>query len=189
MTVEIVWQRVESFCAFPIFVWELPSYLLFRASSRDKACFEFSNVPLKHSFWRVCPGKPESFSFDKTCFIQERTLGDNCWSVALKCFSTRLKMCTHIEDSFFLESFFLCRGGEKGYCVIRDWVLLISWKAKIQMKIRELWVVCLWWYVNLKIFCAIFVTFNNFFSWKWSFSWKQILQWSQWTFKWTFLKV
>ena len=109
MTVEIVWQRVESFCSFPIFVWELPSYLLFRASSRDKACFEFSNVPLKHSFWRVCPGKPESFSFDKT-FLYKRTLGDNCWSVALKCFSTRLEMCTHIEDSFFLESFFLCRG-------------------------------------------------------------------------------
>ena len=40
--------------------------------------------------------------------------------VALKCFSTRLKMCTHIEDSFFLEQFFLCRGGERGYCVIRD---------------------------------------------------------------------
>ena len=38
----------------------------------------------------------------------------------LKCFSIRLKMCTHIEDSFFLESFFLCRGGERGYCVIRD---------------------------------------------------------------------
>ena len=62
-----------------------------------------------YSFWRVCPGKPESFSFDKT-FLYKRTLGDNCWSVALKCFSTRLEMCTHIEDSFFLESFFLCRG-------------------------------------------------------------------------------
>ena len=101
MTVEIVWQRVESFCAFPIFVWELPSYLLFRASSRDKACFEFSNVPLKHSFWRVCPGKPESFSFDKT-FFYKRTLGDNCWSVALKCFSCEWFAC---DDTWTLNFF------------------------------------------------------------------------------------
>ena len=31
-----------------------------------------------------------------------------------------LRASPYMEDSFFLEWFFLCRGSERGYCVIRD---------------------------------------------------------------------
>ena len=116
---------MQLFCAFPIFVWELPSYLLFRAACRDKACFEFSNFLLKHSFWRVCSKKPESFSFDKTFFINARWV--SCWSVCTEMFQYK---ASYMEDSFFLEWFFLCRGSERGYCVIRDYVLLIFVKGE-----------------------------------------------------------
>ena len=116
MTVGIAWQRVESFCAIfcPVFMfnfWEDIIYLLFRVASQDKACFEIFNVLFKCRFWRVCCKKPESFSFDKTIF-------NACWVTTvevcvLKCFS-RLKMCTHIENSFFLESFSLI------YCCVQE---------------------------------------------------------------------
>ena len=131
VTVEIVLQRVDSFCAAVLCVpnfclrASLASYLLFRAACRDKACFEFSNVLLKHSFWRVCPKKPESFSLDKTFFINARWV--SCWSVCTEMFQYK---ASYMEDSFFLEWFFLCRGSERGYCVIRDYVLLIFVKGE-----------------------------------------------------------
>ena len=56
---------------------------------------------------------------------------------------------------------------------------------KYEIKTRELWLVCLLWYVNFK--SPDIRDFQLIFSWN-SLNWRQILQGSQWTFKWTFLK-
>ena len=46
-------------------------------------------------------------------------------------------------------------GGGKGVIV---WYVNERWKYEI--KTRELWLVCLSWYVNFKIFYPIFLIFN-----------------------------
>ena len=68
---------VPNFCLGAFF---LGLYRLFRVAFSDKACFELSNILLKHSFWRVC-------SFDKTLFnARWVTVVEACVLKCFKCF-------------------------------------------------------------------------------------------------------
>ena len=78
------------------------------------------------------------------------------------------------------------RRGVKGL-LHHTWLSVFKMRErwKYEIKTRELWLVCLLWYVNFK--SPDIRDFQLIFSWN-SLNWRQILQGSQWTFKWTFLK-
>ena len=73
--------------------------------------------------------------------------------------------------------------------LLRDtWLSVFNFRErwKYEIKTRELWLVCLSWYVNFNLLPDI-RDFQLIFSWN-SFNWRQILQGRQWIFKWTFKK-
>ena len=86
-------KSVLSFCEFNF--GEDFVHQVIGITSRCQACSKVFNVFLKHYFRRVCPQKPESFSFNKAFF-------NSCWVATavvcvLKCFS-RFVMCAHVKN-------------------------------------------------------------------------------------------
>ena len=80
-----------------------------------------------------------------------------------------------------------CKRGVKGL-LRATWLSVFNFRErwKYEIKTRELWLVCLSWYVNFNLLPDI-RDFQLIFSWN-SFNWRQILQGRQWIFKWTFKK-
>ena len=100
----------------------------------------------------------------------DRKLADGIGSNTVeKCDVTLSRAIQPLTFDVFRVLCFLAYFTEGGKGVIAWYVITVfnfreRWKYEI--KTRELWLVCLSWYLNFKIFHPIFVIFNKFFSWK-----------------------
>ena len=188
MTVEIVWQRVESFCAFPIFVWEFLPTFCFGHRLEIRRVLNFltfpSNIAFEEFFLGSLRASPLPKPLLNACWVT--AVGVWHWNVSvqgLKCVRTSRIRSFSNHSSFVeevkgvlrdtgLSAFNFVKGeNTKWKFVNREWLFACRDTLTLNFFMRYSWLSTI------------------FFSWKRSFSWKQILQWSQWTFKWTFLKV